>query len=453
MSPLPRLGSVALVLPLLLAGCTDDPGPSAADLFRQDTIAHVQSAMVDDMAILTAVHVTGSISDLDGKQIPLDVSLDRDGNCTGQLTLHGQKVRFVGGAGAVYVKATRAYWRSTERDDLPARLLSSPGAWLRTPFANSGFAQWCDLDGLLELLRVEVAPAATRGGEEQVGGQSALDISEMVNFRTDHAWVAVDSPHRLLRLERQPGTGPFTLLFDAFDTPVAATLPTGGNAVRAGLKEAMDCPQCPYLAGGSAFVDESVAQILIEARAAMNAISSMRVRVDGSLDDKSMSMDVRITSGGDCSGAMQYGTGHVEILVAGDGRFMKGDEQFWRETVGANASYVIDLLGDKWAKLPADEASVDDLCDTENLFRAFNYNIGNTVRVERIGVRTIGGETALGLHDGSQKTTMWIAIEPDHHVLLIELKQRRERAAVQFSAFDEKFRFRAPGSEDYVDLG
>lgn len=162
---------------------------------------------------------------------------------------------------------------------------------------------------------------------------------------------------------------------------------------------------------------------------------------------------MRVTSDGNCSGTMQYGTGQVEILVAGDGRFLKGDEQFWRETVGANAPYVIELLGDKWATLPEDEASLGDLCDSEEPFRAFHFNIGNTVGVERSGVRTIGGEAALGLYDVSQKASMWIAVEPDPHILLVALHKRRDRAWVGLSAFGDEFRFRAPASGDYVDLG
>lgn len=207
--------------------------------------------------------------------------------------------------------------------------------------------------------------------------------------------------------------------------------------------------------GDESFADESPETITAEAEQAMRDTSSMRI--DGFITDggQEISVDMAVTTAGDCEGTMGIAEGEAQVISVGGTTYMKPDEAFWRTFGGSAAEMIIELVGDSWAIMPGDEGMAG-FCDLDRLLEDLDAaGEGDDDPAEVLGVEEVDGRRAVrlaGETDSGDPVTVWIAIEAPHHIVKMEVTQGDEPGTITFSDFDEDFGIEAPPEDEVVDL-
>jgi hypothetical protein len=112
------------------------------------------------------------------------------------------------------------------------------------------------------------------------------------------------------------------------------------------------------------------------------------------------------------------------------------------------------MVGDKWARLPADQGDFTEFCDIDGLMESIEDEDDDTTDVEKDGTEEVDGTEALvlsGEEDGGT-TRMWIAAEGDHHILKVSSEGGDSPGEFEFSDFDEPVDAEAPPEDEVVDL-
>src|SRR5690606_11975249 len=78
-----------------------------------------------------------------------------------------------------------------------------------------------------------------------------------------------------------------------------------------------------------------------------------------------ISLDMAVTRDADCEGTMGFAGGTAEIISVGGMAYMKPDAAFWEAFGGAQASMIMDIVGDSWAVMPGED--LGDFCDLDEL--------------------------------------------------------------------------------------
>lgn len=96
--------------------------------------------------------------------------------------------------------------------------------------------------------------------------------------------------------------------------------------------------------------------------------AAQSVRVGGSCvwDRGSFSVDLAIDADGNCAGTLGIKGGTGEIINGPEGTFVRGDGRFWNFAVPGQGNAIQEMLGDKWARMPADYG-LADVCSIPHL--------------------------------------------------------------------------------------
>ncbi|GAA4686270.1 hypothetical protein [Nocardioides nanhaiensis] len=213
--------AVAAVAALALTGCSG--GSDFADSSAEDII----TAASEDMQALESVHIDADIT-TDGQQITLDISLDTDGACTGTVGLGEGTAEIVSVDGQSWFKADQALYEALVGEQAEQITAVVGDNWVADE--QGQFGSFCDLDSLLEDIGDPEAGNAEKDGTEEVDGEEAVRLVSEDEGDTTTAFVAVDEPHHILRVEVE-GDNAGEATFSEFDETVEAEAPAEDEIV------------------------------------------------------------------------------------------------------------------------------------------------------------------------------------------------------------------------------
>jgi hypothetical protein len=206
----------------------------------------------------------------------------------------------------------------------------------------------------------------------------------------------------------------------------------------------------------SAFADGSAEDITAAAEEDMKALSSLRMAGSITNDGQEISIDVALSTAGDCAGDLSLGEdAGFELLSVGGETWIKPSVAFWEQFAGPAASQVAEAAGDKWVAFPGDEADdFADICDLDSLLDEFeDEDEGPAPEVE--GTEDVDGQEAVvvtSTSDDGEPVKAWVATEDPHHILQLEVNEGDEPGRINFSDFDTELDLEAPAEDEVFDI-
>jgi hypothetical protein len=213
---------------------TADPGTGTGTATEPD-FAELPAGEILEVArarmqSLESVRVVGDV--LDGAdRLGVDLTLTADGDCDGTITIGDGTATLRRIGDDTWFRADEAFWvAATDPGQGPLIATTVGDRWVSLPAGQGDeFATACDLEVLLG-----GGPGDVEGAE--VVGTRTLDGQEVVEVATGDrratggtAFVALEDPHPLLRLDAGDDGEEGSLSFSAFDEDFSAEPPPAGD--------------------------------------------------------------------------------------------------------------------------------------------------------------------------------------------------------------------------------
>lgn len=226
-----RIGLAVASVGLAAATLTSCGG---GDDFTEQSGAKIAEESKAAMSGLDAVKVSGAITS-DGQDITIDMQVNSDGKCFGSIGIGDGSADLMGVDGEAWFKPDEAFWQATAGDSA-AQILSIVGdKWVVVPPGDDGFAQFCDLDGLLEsMLEDEDADddaKFTTGDTSEVDGKEVIAVEREDDKGTSTGYVLTDEPHYLAKVEKTEGEDTGTVTFSEYDQDFDVEPPEASDVV------------------------------------------------------------------------------------------------------------------------------------------------------------------------------------------------------------------------------
>lgn len=210
---------------------SDAASESSSDDFTSQSADDIVTAAADAMSGLESVQVAGDLTQA-GQQITLDIGVASSGDCTGSIGLGDGTAEVVSVGGESWFKPDEAFWQAQAPSPEQAQqIIDAVGDKWVVQSDGAGFAEFCDLDSLLE--GIDDGESTYEAGDEtDVEGTPAIEIASTdANGEEATGFVATEDPHYFLKLEKSQGESQGTIGFSAFDEPVDAQAPADDEIV------------------------------------------------------------------------------------------------------------------------------------------------------------------------------------------------------------------------------
>ncbi len=220
----------AVVLALLGACGSDDSGATTDDGFTGGDAETILEASRADMKKLETVRLVGDLVS-DGSEIALDLGVSTTGDCTGTFGLGEGTAEIVSSDGETWFRPDEAFWRASSPGTADQIIKAVDDKWVALGAGDATFDEFCNLETLLDQLYDQQENTTYAKGEtSEVEGQDAIAIEQQDDGDPVLGYIAVDSPHHLLKLERQ-GTESGAIVFSDFDEDLDIEPPTEDEVV------------------------------------------------------------------------------------------------------------------------------------------------------------------------------------------------------------------------------
>ncbi|KQY57201.1 MULTISPECIES: hypothetical protein [unclassified Nocardioides] len=206
--------------------------------------------------------------------------------------------------------------------------------------------------------------------------------------------------------------------------------------------------------GSKSFADQSAEEIKDATIKDMQDVSSLTMTGNFTNDGQETALDLTTDVDGRCTGTMTINGGQAQIISTGTDSFLKADEAFWTASAGDTAPQIIAVLGDKWAKLPADN-DFAEVCDLDQMLDEFN-DTDDDKKATVGDVTEIDGQDAVEIKsedENGESSTAWIAVDGKHHILKLSTSEGDEPGEFTFTNYDEEVDAQAPADDQVVPLG
>ncbi len=187
--------------------------------------------------------------------------------------------------------------------------------------------------------------------------------------------------------------------------------------------------------------------IVDKAVGALGSAKSFTLKGDITTDSQKIGLDVKV-SGSDVLGTMTLDGARVELLRVGGQMFIRPDEKFWTQTVGDAGATMVQLMGDKWAKLSSKDADFQEffqIAEPAELLKPEGT-------LSKGATKTVNGVEAIGIVEaGADGGTLYVATTGEPYPVLVEGPAGQGQLAFgDFGAtFDD---IKAPAAADVIDL-
>jgi hypothetical protein len=205
---------------------------------------------------------------------------------------------------------------------------------------------------------------------------------------------------------------------------------------------------------GDAFVKKSGQDIADASKADMKTLDEVHYSGEIKSGTSDINIDIQAKSNGDCTGTVGIAGGKATVLSAGGKSYFKGDDAFWKGTVGDSADQVIAAVGDKWV-LDSDN-NFSQFCDLDKFFDSLFSTTGDsgTSTYKTGSTSTLAGQKVVKVErvnatDGN--STGYVLVDGKHYLVKIERTSGSDAGSLTFADFDKDFSVTAPASDDVVD--
>ncbi|GGY32578.1 LolA-like protein [Streptomyces omiyaensis] len=190
--------------------------------------------------------------------------------------------------------------------------------------------------------------------------------------------------------------------------------------------------------------------------------TSVHMTGSGTEDGKETSVDVTVDGKGSCKGSMATtGEGKAEMVGTGGDLYIKGDDAFWTESTGGDASAegpdFGKLLQGRWMKSPAEAAGSEDsdnFCDLKTIFADMEKET-KTTGLTRGDDADVDGTAAVVLtgKEGAESTTLYVARDSAKpYVLRVVTTGGDEPGTVTLKDYDKPVTVEAPPADQVMDM-
>lgn len=220
-------GAVAAVLTLAsLSAC-------GSDFAEESSAEEIKTAAIEAMDGVDSLRMEGSIEQEQG-DVSLDIAANRDGECTGSMSLAEGNAEILSVDGESYLKGDTEFWTTAAEGAEGSEQIIEQLAdkWGKFPAGDGGFTEVCDLDELLADLGEDSDSAVEKGEVGDVDGEEAVALTtEDEDGGTTTAWVATGEDHYILKLEKEGGDEPGSLTISDFNETVEVEAPPEDEVV------------------------------------------------------------------------------------------------------------------------------------------------------------------------------------------------------------------------------
>ncbi|MFI1395136.1 hypothetical protein [Streptomyces sp. NPDC020681] len=235
-----------------------------------------------------------------------------------------------------------------------------------------------------------------------------------------------------------------------------------GTKVKSSSEEKAGEPAAPTTTKPPAnpFEGLTADQIAEKAVAATKGAQSLRMAGRIKTDGETMDAEFAADTKGACTGKIGMQGGTAELLQVNKVTYMKGDEKFWRYTIGEEGGTKeevdagVELIKGRWMKLPADSAKdmggtcdlksmLEDMADEE--FQSKGLTKGPDADVNGQPVATVVKKKA------GETTTLYVAKEGEPYILKVVVVGGDEPGSMVFSDYNQPVKAVAPPAGEVVD--
>lgn len=204
-----------------------------------------------------------------------------------------------------------------------------------------------------------------------------------------------------------------------------------------------------------AFAKKSGEDIFRAAATAMRDAGPVGVAGNIVDDGEKIEFDVRTNGPDECTGTLTQQGGTARFVVASGSTYIKGDEGFWRSSVGDEAEQAMDFFGDRWVKAPSDD-EFTQLCDLSQLLDLESAEGDDVPRDVKVGeVSEIDGHQVVQLtakdDEDDQEFAVYVETGSPHRILKLESKDPKDPGQISFD-FDAEVDVEEPAKGEYVEV-
>jgi hypothetical protein len=189
--------------------------------------------------------------------------------------------------------------------------------------------------------------------------------------------------------------------------------------------------------------DEIVAEVLEAAEAA----ESVQVTGEMEVDGEGLAFDMGFTAGG-ATGTLTFEGADIELLSVDGDVYMRGDADAWTTMTGNPSAGA--LLANRYALLPADDASFEDFAAFTDLAGFVDELMTTEGSVSKGDEAEIGGQKVIGLISDDEGGTLYVATTGDPLPIQLAAPEG-ETGSLDFD-WDATVEVAAPDDEDVIDL-
>jgi hypothetical protein len=232
-----------------LSACSVYTDMTTSDFAKQDGDA-IASAAGKAMQDVQSMRLTGQVRTR-GNQFFIDLTLDRDDNCTGSIRIGGSNIDIRRVGDRVWIKGESGAYNRLSSTPLPEHVLKRLStSWVLLE-DDKGLRNSCDLDAFLEGFEVvDIDPGgadatgkgkhrtddpvpAVVGEETSIDGQAVVPLSGNPGGQHEElVWVLSEAPHYVVRVESTAVRDGGTLALTEFGQDVSVEAPDPADVLR-----------------------------------------------------------------------------------------------------------------------------------------------------------------------------------------------------------------------------
>ncbi len=186
----------------------------------------ILQAAKDDMAALQSTHLSGKV-DQDGQETAADLTITASGDCDGEMRVGEGTAKIRRLDGTTWLKPDRGFLEASNTDgsiDVDTFIKLVGDRWLQADSSQSAdFEDICNITSLLEGSGTDNSDTAVKGDVSEIDGEEVVKITNGTGSDEVTAYVRVEAPHYVVKLESTSDQGDFT--FGKFDEPFEVTAP------------------------------------------------------------------------------------------------------------------------------------------------------------------------------------------------------------------------------------
>ncbi|MGP3776832.1 hypothetical protein ACTWJ8_38980 [Streptomyces sp. SDT5-1] len=240
--------------------------PAAADEgdAKDKSAQELADAAKKELLDAKSLHLTmrNSADDRDTRTpSKLDLRLDEDGNCTGELRMgtggaKGGTVDLVKRGDEVWIKPDVTFWKTQlpgRSGELAADLIGDRYVHGTTddPMLD-GLSGTCDLDAFRERLKDGSDRATkddlTKGDQKKVAGKDVVPLTARDTKNRITLYVTADAPHRLVRATEKDADASLSMTLTDYGKPVPKKTPSTADTIDISDLRGTDPSQAPHAA-------------------------------------------------------------------------------------------------------------------------------------------------------------------------------------------------------------